>query len=536
MVVPTIGRPSLGVLLDALASASGPRPAELILVDDRPAGGPLSPARPGLPPVRVVRTGGGGPARGPQPRLADRPHASGSPSSTTTSCPDADWYERLDADLRRTCRPTSPAARAGCACPCRHDRRPTDWERGTAGLATSSWITADLAYRRAALAAVGGFDERFPRAFREDSDLALRVMAAGGRLVRGARGDHPPGAAGRPLGQRARAGRQRRRRPHAPAARPRLARRAPTPRVGRRPRHLAVTAAAVVALGLAAARRPRAAAVAAAAGWPAPPSSPGRGSRPARATAREVATMAAPARVIPPLATWHFLRGPVRHRRVGAVARAARRWCCSTATARSSTTSPTTATPTWVRPVPGARGGAGPAARPRACAVGVVTNQSGIARGLITRGAGATRSTPGSTSCSARSTPGGAARTAPTTAASCRKPAPGHGAGRARASSASTAGPLRGHRRHRRRRRGRAAAAGAARRSWCPTPVTRDVAEEVAAAARGRDRCPTAVDAGSSAGAPVTARTVLVVAAGQRRRRPAARAGGARRRRRRATG
>src|SRR4051795_5684822 len=63
VVVPTIGRPSLDVLLDALAAAPGPRRAQLILVDDRPAGSPLEPDRPGLPPVRVVRTGGGGPAR-----------------------------------------------------------------------------------------------------------------------------------------------------------------------------------------------------------------------------------------------------------------------------------------------------------------------------------------------------------------------------------------------------------------------------------------------------------------------------------------
>ena len=69
------------------------------------------------------------------------------------------------------------------------DRRPTDWERGTAGLATARWITADMAYRRAALAAVGGFDERFRRAFREDADLALRVQdrrPPAGRRARGA--------------------------------------------------------------------------------------------------------------------------------------------------------------------------------------------------------------------------------------------------------------------------------------------------------------------------------------------------------------
>ena len=63
VVVPTIGRPSLDALLDALAAASGPRPAELVVVDDRPTGDALDIDRQGLPPVRVLRTGGGGPAR-----------------------------------------------------------------------------------------------------------------------------------------------------------------------------------------------------------------------------------------------------------------------------------------------------------------------------------------------------------------------------------------------------------------------------------------------------------------------------------------
>ena len=47
--------------------------------------------------------------------------------------------------------------------------RPTDWERNVAGLQDAQWATADMAYRREALAQVGGFDERFPRAYREDA-------------------------------------------------------------------------------------------------------------------------------------------------------------------------------------------------------------------------------------------------------------------------------------------------------------------------------------------------------------------------------
>src|SRR5829696_6783240 len=253
VVVPTIGRPSLDVLLDALAAAPGPRPAELILVDDRPAGAPLRPERPGLPPVRVVRTGGGGPARARNLgwRTARTEWIAFLDDDVV---PDPDWYQRLERDLA-----VLPADVAGSQgrvrVPLPEDRRPTDWERGTAGLATSSWITADLAYRRAALSAVGGFDERFPRAFREDSDLALRIMDTGARLVRGQRTiTHPVRPTGRWTSLRVQAGNADdvlMRRLHGPDWRRRA-----DAALGRRPRHTAVTAAALAAVGFALARRP----------------------------------------------------------------------------------------------------------------------------------------------------------------------------------------------------------------------------------------------------------------------------------------
>src|SRR3954453_5517626 len=84
VVVPTIGRPSLDVLLDALAAGSGPRPAELLIVADRPPGRPRKPPPPHRPPPHPRPPG---PTAGPrgahggrrpvpcaQPRLADRPH------------------------------------------------------------------------------------------------------------------------------------------------------------------------------------------------------------------------------------------------------------------------------------------------------------------------------------------------------------------------------------------------------------------------------------------------------------------------------
>lgn len=66
-------------------------------------------------------------------------------------------------------------------------RRPTDHERMTAGLAAAEFVTANAFVRRAALERVGGFDERFTRAWREDSDLQFRLMREVGPVGRCAR-------------------------------------------------------------------------------------------------------------------------------------------------------------------------------------------------------------------------------------------------------------------------------------------------------------------------------------------------------------
>ncbi|SFP14555.1 haloacid dehalogenase superfamily, subfamily IA, variant 3 with third motif having DD or ED/haloacid dehalogenase superfamily, subfamily IA, variant 1 with third motif having Dx(3-4)D or Dx(3-4)E [Geodermatophilus dictyosporus] len=380
VVVPTIGRPSLDVLLDALAAAPGPRPAELVVVDDRPQGPPLTVDRPGLPPVRVVRTGGGGPARARN--LGWRTARTGWIAFLDDDVvPDPDWYERLDEDLRDL--PADVAGSQGrVRVPLPADRRPTDWERGTAGLATSSWITADLAYRRAALAAVGGFDERFPRAFREDSDLALRVVDTGSRLVRGQRRiTHPVRPTDRWVSLRVQAGNADdvlMRRLHGPDWRERA-----DAALGRRPQHLAVTAAGVAALGLAAARRPRAA-LAAALAWAAGTAEFARARiAPGPRDRAEVTTMALTSAAIPPLATWHWLRGVVRHRRV-APWRGLPDLVLFDRDGTLVRDYPYNGDPELVRPVPGARE-AVDALRARGVRVGVVSNQSGVARGIVTR-------------------------------------------------------------------------------------------------------------------------------------------------------
>jgi glycosyltransferase involved in cell wall biosynthesis len=251
IVVPTIGRACLGRLLAALADARGPRPAQLVLVDDGHdgdgAGVVAAASRPGLPPARVARCGGRGPAaaRNFGWRLARTEWVAFLDDDVV---PGDDWYDRLAADLVGL--PDRVAGSQGrIHVPLPADRRPTDWERNTAGLQGAWWITADMAYRRAALAAVGGFDERFRRAFREDADLALRVRALPAELVRGSRRTaHPVRPAGRWVSVRAQAGNADdvlMRRLHGPHWRERVG----APR-GRRQCHLAITAAGLAGVAL----------------------------------------------------------------------------------------------------------------------------------------------------------------------------------------------------------------------------------------------------------------------------------------------
>jgi GT2 family glycosyltransferase len=61
---------------------------------------------------------------------------------------------------------------------------PTDYERNTAGLERGEFITANCFCRRSVLVALGGFDERFTTAWREDSDLHFRLLDTGGKVVR----------------------------------------------------------------------------------------------------------------------------------------------------------------------------------------------------------------------------------------------------------------------------------------------------------------------------------------------------------------
>jgi HAD superfamily hydrolase (TIGR01662 family) len=378
LVVPTVGRPSLRVLLDALAAGSRPVEARVLVVDDR--------QRPSVPlgvpdglRVEVLRSHGRGPAaaRNVGWRAARTPWVSFLDDDVL---PDPDWYAALLRDLDAA-GPDVVGSQGRVRVPLPADRRPTDWERVTAGLADSAWITADMSFRRSALVRVGGFDERFRRAFREDADLALRLQERGGVLVRGERRiTHPVRPADDWVSVRVQAGNaddQLMRTLHGAGWR----RRADAPR-GRLRRHLAVTAATFAALGGLVTGRRRTAALGAAAAATGVGELAWARIAPGPRDHAEVRRMLLTSAVIPFAASWHAARGAWAHR-------AARPWRGTPELVlfdRDGTLVhdvPYNGDPDRVVPIPGV-----PEALDRVRRAGIrtglVTNQSGVARGLIT--------------------------------------------------------------------------------------------------------------------------------------------------------
>ncbi|UGY91605.1 glycosyltransferase family 2 protein [Streptomyces gobiensis] len=319
VVIPTLGRDTLARCLTALAKATGPEPDSIVLVDDRPpgraAGGelPLDALGPLRGRARVAR----GEARGPAAarntgwRMVEAPWTVFLDDDV---CVGRDWRARLIRDLAAASEETG-GVQGVLQVPLPLSRRPTDWERNTAGLARARWATADMAYRTRALRETGGFDERFQRAFREDADLALRVLNAGWDLRVGQRQtEHPVRRTGPWVSvsaQRGNADDALMLRLHGPGWRWRA--QAPP---GRIRRHLATTAMAGAVLPLAAAGKRRAAALAAL-GWAlATAEFAWARISPGPRTPQETATMLVTSVLIPPVATAHRLRGQWRWRAV----------------------------------------------------------------------------------------------------------------------------------------------------------------------------------------------------------------------------
>lgn len=418
VVVPTVGRPSLPRLLDALAASEGPVPRRIILVDDRRSRTQAldvgRPAEPVASRLRVLP----GPGAGPAVARNIGWRASGAMWVAFLDddvIPAPDWLARLRDDLAGL-DPQVAGSQGRVRVPVPRDRRPTDWERNVMGLERGLWITADMAYRRSVLAEVGGFDERFPRAYREDVELALRVAAAGHRLVRGVRRvDHPVRPADTWTSVRLQAGNADDALMlvlHGPGWR----RAARVPR-GRRAAHLAVTAAGLVALTALAAGRGALAARAGLAWLAGTAELAWHRLRPGPWAAGEVGRMLVTTPLLPPAASLHWVAGLLRAVRLRR--RSANAWSSGgdgpvgsrgdgPANARGGSGNgsadgragrpkavlfdrdgtlvadvPYNGDLSRLAPMPGARR-AVDRLRRAGVKVGVVSNQSGVARGLVT--------------------------------------------------------------------------------------------------------------------------------------------------------
>lgn len=379
IVVPTIGRESLYRLIAALEAEHGPAPDCVVVVDDRPGDAPALRMDTGLP-VMVLRSGGRGPA-------AAR-NAGWRATGTRWVCfvdddvvPAPGWLSALAADLRGADTAGAAGTQAVIEVPTAEGRRATDDEKRTQRLAGARWITADMAYRRDVLVAVGGFDERFPRAYREDSDLALRITLQDQdhRIVQGARrSTHPVARASLMSSVRAQIGNRDNalmRRKHGNRWRSAVGEGR-----GRLPAHTATTGAAVAAaLGALSGRR-RAAGWAAAAWAALTLEFAGRRFLAGPHTVSEAGRMLLTSALIPPVAVYHRVRAEWAFRG------ARRDPPLAVLLDRDDTIiedQPYLNDPAGVRPMPGAAG-ALDRLRERGLLLAVVTNQSGVAKGLIT--------------------------------------------------------------------------------------------------------------------------------------------------------
>lgn len=184
VVVPTFRRPDLlQRCLSALREQDLEKDAyEIVVADDGPDEATarvvsIVAGRTGGPAIHYVSvTGTQGPAgaRNRGWRFADAPLVGFTDDDTI---PDRGWLRAgiealesgADAAVGRTVVPIPP--------------QPTDYQRGIAGLQAAEFITANCFVTRRALEAVGGFDERYERAWREDSDLQFALMERGYHIV-----------------------------------------------------------------------------------------------------------------------------------------------------------------------------------------------------------------------------------------------------------------------------------------------------------------------------------------------------------------
>lgn len=196
-VVPTYeGRALLGACLDALAAQTRPFDA-VVVVDDASTDGTAAWLATAWPQVRVVRrTANGGFAAAANDGIAAAGDADWVALVNSDVALDAAWLAqaltptddaRCAAVATKLLRPDGRIDDAGDAlrrdgvCEQRGRGRADDGRFDAPGEAWGACAGAAL-YRRAAVVAVGGFEERY-RQYLEDADLALRLRLAGWRCA-----------------------------------------------------------------------------------------------------------------------------------------------------------------------------------------------------------------------------------------------------------------------------------------------------------------------------------------------------------------
>jgi GT2 family glycosyltransferase len=186
VVIPTCRRPHLlhRCLVPLLSQALDPHTYEIVVVDD--GRDPLTQAvverlahtHPGGPALRYLQPPAG--KRGPAAARNCGWRAAQAPVIAFTdddTIPFVDWL----SEGLRAMRPGVAAVSGRVKVPI--SNWPTDYERNVKRMESAEFVTANCFVRREMLERIGGFDERFTRAWREDSDLHFTLLEHGGAVV-----------------------------------------------------------------------------------------------------------------------------------------------------------------------------------------------------------------------------------------------------------------------------------------------------------------------------------------------------------------
>lgn len=186
VVIPTCGRPELldRCLAALTAQSLAPDRYEIVVVDDRP-----NEATRNLVYQWAAQNLGQGPvvgyipSPGPHGPAAARnfgwraARASIIAFTDDDTIPRGDWLE----NGLRACDDGVHAAWGRIVMPLPPE--PTDYERDASHLTRAEFVTANCFCRKALLEQIGGFDERFRLAWREDSDLYFNLLRRQARIV-----------------------------------------------------------------------------------------------------------------------------------------------------------------------------------------------------------------------------------------------------------------------------------------------------------------------------------------------------------------